>query len=75
MDIKPIETESDYNATLVEIECLMEADLNTTEGDKLDVLTTLVEAYEEKYYPICPPDPIEAKGGYPLRSRKRIENY
>lgn len=60
MDIKPIKTENDYNAALVEIECLMEADLNTTEGDKLDVLTTLVEAYEEKYYPIDHPDPIEA---------------
>lgn len=60
MDIKPIKTESDYNVALVEIECLMEADPNTTEGDKLDVLTTLVEAYEEKHYPIGPPDPIEA---------------
>ena len=60
MDIKPIKTESDYNAALVEIERLMEANLNTPEGDKLDVLTILVEAYEEKYYPIGPPDPIEA---------------
>lgn len=60
MDIKPIKTESDYNAALVEIERLMEADLNTPEGDKLDVLTTLVEAYEEKYYPVGTPDPIEA---------------
>ncbi len=60
MDIKPINTESDYNAALVEIERLMEADLNTPDGDKLDVLRTLVEAYEEKYYPIDPPDPIEA---------------
>ncbi|MBW2251693.1 MAG: helix-turn-helix domain-containing protein [Deltaproteobacteria bacterium] len=60
MDIKPIKTESDYNAALVEIERLMEADLNTPEGDKLDVLTTLVEAYEEKYYPISQPDPVEA---------------
>ena len=60
MDIKPIKTESDYNAALSEIEDLMEADLNTPEGDKLDVLTTLVEAYEEKHYPIGPPDPVEA---------------
>ena len=60
MDIKPIKTESDYSAALVEIERLMEADLNTPEGDKLDVLATLVEAYEEKHYPIGPPDPIEA---------------
>ena len=60
MDIKPIKTESDYSAALIEIEHLMEADIDTPEGDKLDVLTTLVEAYEEKHYPIGPPDPIEA---------------
>ena len=60
MDIKPIKTEFDYNAALVKIEQLMGAEPNTPEGDKLDVLTTLVEAYEEKHYPIDPPDPIEA---------------
>ncbi len=60
MDIKPIKTENDYHAALTEIERLMGADLNTAEGDKFDVLTTLVEAYEEKHYPIDPPDPIEA---------------
>jgi HTH-type transcriptional regulator/antitoxin HigA len=60
MDIKPIKTESDCNAALVEIERLMEAHLNTPDGDKLDVLSTLVEAYEEKHYPVGPPDPIEA---------------
>jgi HTH-type transcriptional regulator/antitoxin HigA len=60
MGIKPIKTESDYNEALAEIERLMGAELNTSEGDKLDVLTTLVEAYEEKHYPIDPPDPIEA---------------
>ncbi len=60
MGIKPIKTESDYKEALAEIERLMGAELNTSEGDKLDVLTTLVEAYEEKHYPIDPPDPIEA---------------
>ena len=60
MDIKPIKTENDYEAALAEIEQLMEAEPNTPEGDKLDVLTTLVETYEEKHYPIDPPDPIEA---------------
>lgn len=60
MDIKPIKTERDYQAALAEIERLMGAELNTPEGDKLDVLTTLVETYEEKHYPIDPPDPIEA---------------
>ncbi|MDM8549004.1 transcriptional regulator [Desulfobacterales bacterium HSG2] len=60
MHIKPIKTESDYNAALAEIERLMGAEPDTPEGDKLDVLTTLVEAYEKKHYPIDPPDPIEA---------------
>ena len=60
MDIKPIKTETDYKTALRKIEQLMEADLNTPDGDTLDVLTTLVEAYEEKYYPVEPPDPIEA---------------
>ena len=60
MDIKPIKTERDYEAALAEIEKLMGAEPNTPEGDKLDVLTTLVETYEEKHYPIDPPDPIEA---------------
>jgi HTH-type transcriptional regulator/antitoxin HigA len=60
MDIKPIKTERDYNEALMEIEHLMGANLNTPEGDKLDVLTTLVEAYEKKHYPIQLPDPIEA---------------
>jgi HTH-type transcriptional regulator / antitoxin HigA len=60
MNIRPIKTESDYNEALAEIERLMESEPNTSDGDKLDVLTTLVEAYEEKHYPIDHPDPIEA---------------
>ena len=60
MNIRPIKTEFDYNAALREIEELMGAEQNTPEGDKLDILVTLVEAYEEKHYPIDPPDPIEA---------------
>jgi HTH-type transcriptional regulator/antitoxin HigA len=60
MDIKPIKTENDYQAALAEIERLIGAEPNTPEGDKLDVLTILVETYEEKQYPIDPPDPIEA---------------
>lgn len=60
MDIKPIKTESDYQAALAEIERLLDAEPNTPEGDKLDVLTTLVENYEDKHYSIDPPDPIEA---------------
>lgn len=60
MDIKPIKNEKDYNSALAEIERLMDSEANTSAGDKLDVLTTLVEAYEEKHYPVDPPDPIEA---------------
>jgi len=60
MDIKPIKTDSDYNKALQEIEILMNAELDTPEGDKLDVLVTLVEAYEEKHHPILPPEPVEA---------------
>ena len=60
MDIKPIKTEADYDAALREIDRLMDAELDTARGDKLDVLVTLVEAYEEKHWAIRPPDPIEA---------------
>lgn len=60
VEIKPIRTEADYEAALEEIERLWEAPGGSPEGDKLDVLVTLVEAYEEKHYPIPPPDPIEA---------------
>ena len=60
LDIQPIKTESDYEAALQEIERLWEAPHGSPEGDKLDILVTLVEAYEEKHYPIPPPDPIEA---------------
>ena len=60
MEIKPIKTEADYEATLAEIEQLFEAEPGTWEGDRLDVLTTLVEAYEDEHYSIPSPDPIEA---------------
>ena len=60
MEIRPIKTEADYESTLKEIEGLMSAELDTPEGDRLDVLATLVEAYEHKHYPIDFPDPVEA---------------
>ena len=60
MDIKPIKSESDYDAVLAEIAELMDARANTPDGDRLDVLVTLVEAYEEKHWRVDPPDPIEA---------------
>jgi HTH-type transcriptional regulator / antitoxin HigA len=60
MKIKPIKSDSDYRRALREIERLMDARKDTPEGDRLDVLTTLVEAWEEKHHPVEPPDPIEA---------------
>ncbi len=60
MDIKPIKTEADYEAALAEIDRLWGAEYGSPQGDKLDILATLVEAYEEQHYPISPPDPIEA---------------
>ena len=60
MDISPIKTSRDYDRALRRIEQLMDAKPGTKAGDELDVLTTLVEAYEAKHHAICPPDPIEA---------------
>jgi HTH-type transcriptional regulator/antitoxin HigA len=60
MDIKPIKTQRDYRRTLEEIEVLMNAKRNTPEGDRLDVLVTLVEAWEAKHYPLDLPDAVEA---------------
>ena len=60
MKIKPIRTEKDHEAALVEIEKLWGAQEGTPRGDRLDVLITLVEAYEQSGHPIDAPDPIEA---------------
>ena len=60
METKPIKTEADYQAALEEIERLFDATPDTPEGDCLEVLTTLVEAYEDRHYSIPLPDPIEA---------------
>ena len=60
MKIKPIKTKRDYEETLSLIEKLWEAKPNTEAGDRLEILTTLVEVYERKHFPIFPPDPIEA---------------
>ncbi len=60
MKIKPIKTKADYQEALKEIERIFDAAPGTQEGDRLDVLTTLVEAYEEKHFRIPLPDPIEA---------------
>ena len=60
MDIAPIKTHRDYRRALKEIEGLMAAKRNTPEGDRLDVLATLVEAWEAKHYSLELPDPVEA---------------
>ena len=60
MNIKPIKTEADYQSALIEIERLFGAKPGSSEGDHLDVLITLVEAYEDEHYDIPAPDPIEA---------------
>lgn len=60
MEIRPIKTEEDYKATLAEVERLFDAVPDTPEGDRLEVLTTLLEAYEKNHYSIPAPDPVEA---------------
>ena len=60
MVIKPIKTEADHATALREIERLWGADEGTSAGDRLEVLTTLVEAYEQAHFPMDAPDPIEA---------------
>ncbi len=60
MNIKPIRNEEDYDLTLKRVELLMDAEFGSEAFDELDILTTLVENYEAKHYPIDTPDPIEA---------------
>ncbi len=60
MDIKPIKTEADYDAALADVEAMFGSRPGTAEGDRLDVLATLIEAYEARAHPIAAPEPIEA---------------
>ena len=60
MVIHPIKTEDDYNNAVLRIDALMDAEPGTEEGDELDVLATLVEAYERVNFPIESPDPVAA---------------
>ncbi|AOG11033.1 MAG: helix-turn-helix domain-containing protein [Alphaproteobacteria bacterium] len=59
-DLKPIRSEADYDEALAEVEILWGAKAGTPEGDRLDILATLIDAYEAKIYPMDPPDPVEA---------------
>lgn len=60
IEVNPIKTEEDYENTLAEIEQLFDAKPGTIDGDRLEILTALVEAYEDKHYSIPLPDPVEA---------------
>ena len=60
MEIRPIKTEADYEAALAEIDTLLEAAPGTPGTDRLEVLSLLVEAWEDVHYPIEAPDPVEA---------------
>ena len=60
MEIRPIKIEKDYDLALERVNTLFDAKPNTSEGDELDILVTLIEKYEQINYPIPEPDPIEA---------------
>jgi HTH-type transcriptional regulator/antitoxin HigA len=58
--LKPIRTKADYGRALAEVERLWGAKAGTPRGDRLDILATLIDAFEAEHYPIDPPDPVEA---------------
>ena len=60
MDISPIKTQRDYRRALKEVGGLMDAKRNTPEGDRLDLLVTLLEAWEARHFPFDLPDPVDA---------------
>jgi HTH-type transcriptional regulator/antitoxin HigA len=78
MKIKPIKTKKDYKMALQQIESLFDAKPNTPRGDLLDVLSTLLEAYEEKHYSVDYPEPVDAICYWMESrglSRKDLEKY
>jgi HTH-type transcriptional regulator/antitoxin HigA len=78
MEIRPIKTEKDYEEALAEIERLFDATPETPDGDRLEVLMTLVEVYEDEHYNIPDPDPVEAINYYMESrglTRKDLEPY
>ena len=60
MKIKPIRNDDDLRAALRRLDAVFQAKVRTPEADEMEVLVTLIEAYENKHYPISPPDPVEA---------------
>ncbi len=81
MNIKLIKTEEDYQTALARLEKIFDAKLNTKEGDELEVLSLLIEKYENEMYPIAAPDPIEAikfrmeQLGYKQKDLENIIGY
>jgi len=69
MQIKPIQTESDYDVALAEVGALLDATPNTPTADKLEIPTALVESYGTLHHPVPPPDPIDALH-YSIESRR-----
>src|SRR5271168_679734 len=59
-ELKPIRTKADYKNALAQVEQLWGAKTGTPEGDRLDILATLIDVYESKHFPMDPPDPVEA---------------
>lgn len=60
MNVKPIKSEIDYRNALHRLEVIFDAPVNTKDGDEAEILSLLIENYENEYYPIAAPDPIEA---------------
>jgi len=60
MKLKPIKSEKDYRTALQRLEVIFDAPIDTKEGDEAEILSLLIENYENEHYPIAPPDPIEA---------------
>src|SRR5665811_442461 len=60
MNIKPVRNDQDLLAAFRRLECIFQAEAGTPEADEMEILVTLIEAYEHKHYPIGPADPVEA---------------
>ena len=58
--VRPVRTEAEYDAALIDIDALMDARPGTSDGDRLEVLVTLVQVYEARHHPVPPPDPVDA---------------
>ena len=60
MNLKPIKSDKDYRSALERLEAIFDAPIDTKEGDEAEILSLLIENYENEHYPIEAPDPIEA---------------